>query len=460
MNTKNEKPNSRTGSAWISERSKKLERLLSQSYRKDQLLVFYKKKPTEKDEEMIKASFRKAGFKTEGIRIISCGNCDIPVQLWSAKGIDTLISRDSIRAGSGPAATTVGEAYSLNFLNNIPAGGQKELEARLKRGIQQTVKRPEKKKDEIIVAVLDTGADLKLLDPQYIWQEAAGSKSEKCYNNVHAGWNFTNDTASFDDDNPARHGTIVSQYIINEFDGSKQNSVKIMPLKTHDKSGTGDLFSIICAINFAIAKGANIINASWGFYYYFDVPVPYLKTLITGVLRKKGILFVTAAGNQIPADDLLAKQIYQAEYGVVLTDDQLRDLMIHNFYPAQLSTATNSVLVATTTDGRTVSPTQNYSSKIVELGVIAESESAAGMQFKVPFDAVSDVFISGSSFAAAIASGVIGAHCPKSLYVPNVQKKEFLLCLQGMASADGTGNILVSHPLLAKKYVKNGSCVK
>lgn len=460
MNTKNEKPNSRSGPAWISKNSKKLERLLSKHYRKDQLLVFYRKKPTLKDEEIIKESFRKSGFKTEEIKIMSCGNCDIPVQLWSAKDIDTLISRDSIRAGSGPRTTTVGESYSLNFLNNIPVGSQRELETRLKQGVDPRNGRPQKKKDEIIVAVLDTGADTRLLDPQYIWQETADSKTEKCYSNVHSGWNFINDTANFEDDNPARHGTMVSQYIINEFKASKQNSVKIMPLKTHDKNGTADLFSIICAINFAIAKGANIINASWGFYYYFDVPVPYLKTLITGILRKKGILFITAAGNKIPADDMLAKQIYQDEYGIVLTEEQLRDLLVHNFYPAQLSTVTNSILVVTTTDGRTVSPNQNYSNKIVELGVIGDPKSPTAMQFKVPFDSAADLFISGSSFASAIASGIIGANCPKGLYVPNIQKKEFLLCLQGMASSDGTGNILVNHPVLAKKYIKNGSCLK
>lgn len=460
MNTKQEKPNNQPGPAWISKRNKKLERLLGESYRKDQLLVFYKKKPTAKDEETIKESFRKSGFKTEEIRIMSCGNCDIPVQLWSARGIDTLISGDSIRAGSGPQTTTVGESYSLNFLNNIPAGRQKDLEARLKRGISPLHGRPEQKKDEIVVAVLDTGADTSLMDPQYLWQEPSGAKTGKCYSNVHTGWNFIDDSGNFSDDNPARHGTIVSQYIINEFKTSRQNSVKIMPLKTHDKNGTGDLFGIICAISFAVAKGANIINASWGFYYYFEVPVPYLKTLITGVLRKKGILFVTAAGNQISADDAVAKQLYLAEYGVFLTDDQLRDLAIHNFYPAQLSTATNSVLVTTTTDGRTVSPTQNYSSKIVELGVIADPGSPIAMQFKVPFDGAGDVFISGSSFAAAIASGTIGANCPKSLYVPNIQKKEFLLCLQGVASTDGTGSILVNHPALAKKYIKDGACIK
>lgn len=461
MNQQQEKPKRPAGVAWISKQNRKLEKLLSGTYRKDQLLVFYKRKPSQKDVATIQESFRRAGFKPEGIRISSCGNCDIPVQLWSAKGIHTLVSDDSIRAGSGPATTTVGESYSLNFLNSVPAPSQKALDERFKRGLERG-KAPglQKNKDEIIIAVLDTGADSKLVDPQYFWKEEKDTKAAKCYSEVHTGWNFVHDNGNFEDDNPGKHGSIVSQYIINQFEGAKRNSVKIMPLKTHDKDGIGDLFGIICAINFAIAKGAHIINASWGFYYYFDEPMPYLKALIIGVLRKKGILFVTAAGNRIEADDILARQIYQAEYGLTLTDDQLRDLAIHNFYPAQLSTATNSVIVATTTDGRTVSPTQNYSNKFVELGVMADHLGRMGMDFKAPFEGTSDALISGSSFATAIASGMIGAHCAKSLYLPNIQKKNFLLALQAITAPDGTGNILVNLPVLAKKYVKNGSCLK
>ncbi|SMC39891.1 S8 family serine peptidase [Pedobacter africanus] len=461
MNHQNENPKRPAGPAWISRKNLKLERLLSQSYRKDELLVFYKRKPTEKDVNTIRESFRKAGFKADNIQIGSCGNCDIPVQRWRAKGIHTLLSGNSIRAGSGPAATTVGESYSLNFLNQVPAPSVNELDEGLKRRIEAGRKHnPQHKKHEIVIAVLDTGFDPKLADPQYLWGEAAGTKGEKCYQDVHAGWNFVQDNGNFEDDNPARHGTIVSQYIINQFKHSKTNGVKIMALKTHDRNGVGDLFSIICGINFAIAKGAKIINASWGFYYYFDTPMPYLKTLITGVLRKKGILFVTAAGNQIAADDLIARQIYQAEYGVTLTDDQLRNLAIHNFYPAQLSTATNSVIVATTTDGRTVSATQNYSNKFVELGVMADQFTRLGMDFEVPFEGVVGAFISGSSFATAIASGTIGANCDPALYVPGIQKQAFLQSLKTIGLADGSGNILTDLPPLSKKYVKNGSCLK
>ena len=104
------------------------------------------------------------------------------------------------------------------------------------------------------------------------------------------------------------HGTLVSQYIINEFATSQNKAVELMALKTHDKDGRGDLFSSICAIHYAMEKGAQIINASWGFYYYEDGPHPYLNNLITNVLREKGILFVAAAGNKIDDQDVFARQ--------------------------------------------------------------------------------------------------------------------------------------------------------
>ncbi|WP_316794126.1 S8 family serine peptidase [Pedobacter frigoris] len=440
-----------------SARSEKLEKLLTRTYRKDQILVFFKRKPTDNDILTVKESFKKDGIAIETIKVLSCGNCDIPVQLWTAKGIHSRISKDSLKAGSGPSSTTVGESYSLNFTNSVPADAQSSFQG--KKGDLQ--KPSGGKKEEIIVAVLDTGVDIALVDPGYLWKQTDAIPGLKCYANVREGWNFVGNTSNYTDDNPNKHGSIVSQYIINQFAGAENKTVKIMPLKTHDKDGVGDLFGILCAINFAIAKGAHIINASWGFYYYYEIPVPYLKTLITAVLRKKGILFVTAAGNQSPADDEIAKQIYQAEHGITLTEDQLRNLAIHNFYPANLSTATNSVITVTTTDEHSVSATQNYSNKYVDLGVVADQVLREGMKFAIPFEGADPALISGSSFATAIASGIIGAHCPTSLYRPNIKKADFLACLGSLPVSGSSGtHVLEENLVLAKKYIRNGAYVK
>ena len=86
------------------------------------------------------------------------------------------------------------------------------------------------------------------------------------------GWNFANlstidgiGSDDVDDDNDDKHGSLVSQFIINAFKKSQKNYVCIMPLKTHSADGRGDLFGITCAIHFAMANGANMINASWGY---------------------------------------------------------------------------------------------------------------------------------------------------------------------------------------------------
>lgn len=456
--TKQQEPSRRKNHpVWIKKANSKTERLLAGSYRKDQILLYFKKVPTQADINIIKVSFRDSGFNPDGIKISSCGNCKIPVQLWSAKGIHTLVNTDSVRAGSGPKSTTVGESYSLNFLNTIPESSR-EREG-LKKAVEE---RMNERKEEIIVAVLDTGIDTELVDPGYLWQEKDGTAVGDCYKAQKTGWNFVSDNGNFKDDHAGRHGTVVSQLIINEFKHAKENRVKIMPLKTHDKNGQGDLFGIICAIHFAIAKGAQLINASWGFYYYYELPVPYLKKLISNVLRKQGILFVTASGNKIDTDDAIAKQLYFLEHGLMLTDSQLRNLAIHNFYPAHLSTVNNSVVTVTTTDGRTVCSSQNYSKDYVDLGVLADEVSKEGMKFKLPFEELGrgTTLISGSSFATAIATGLIGANCKKSLYIPNIKKADFLAALKVMSNEDHTGQILVNHAVLAKKDIRNGACVK
>jgi hypothetical protein len=119
------------------------------------------------------------------------------------------------------------------------------------------------------------------------------------------------------------------------------------------------------------------------------------------------------------------------------------------------------VIAVTTTDGNMVTPTQNYSRKFIDLGVLADQVSRTGMKFKLPFNTGAEPqFISGSSFATAIASGIIGAYCKKNLYVPNIKKADFLSALQAQPNDDGTGNVLMNKIILAKKHIKNGSCVK
>lgn len=308
-----------------------------------------------------------------------------------------------------------------------------------------------------------------MINKEYIYSSES-VRSSACYRDVLSGWNFTEDdsenrigNSNFFDDNAGKHGTLVTQFIINQFKGSKENRVEILPLKTHDKSGAGDLFRIICAIHFAIAKKVDIINASWGLYYYAIEPIPYLKELITKRLKEEGIMFIAASGNLDQASDDIARALYSVDPGKALTDEDLRNLEIHHFYPANLSSSYNTVITATTTNGNVVSPRQNYSNELVDVGIMADDK--VEMVFNVPFETTTPAEpLRGSSFAAAIATGIIGAYCPASYfrnYSPdnNIKKYKILKFLKDLTS-NQPGKININNEELFKKYIIEGCWTK
>ncbi|HMG07417.1 MAG TPA: S8 family serine peptidase, partial [Mucilaginibacter sp.] len=263
--------------------------LLEKTYRKNQLIITFGKIPSDEEVKEVIGYFKEMGIKK--IKVIKC-NCNMPVQLWLAKDIHTVVSGNGVKAGTGPGTRTVGESYSLNFLSKIPRHhwGRKPY----------PYTNPSAKEEIVTIAVLDTGIDLSIVDEGYISNNFQNKPGYECFSDAVNGWNFVDDNGDINDDNPGRHGSLVTQFIIKGFENSAK-SVKIIPLKTHDRNGNGDLFKIFCAIYYAIAKGAKIINASWGFYYYEEAPIKQLNALIA-TLKDEGILFITAAGNQSDAD--------------------------------------------------------------------------------------------------------------------------------------------------------------
>jgi hypothetical protein len=236
-----------------------------------------------------------------------------------------------------------------------------------------------------------------------------------------------------------------------------------MPLKTHDANGNGDLFSILCAIHFAEVKGASIINASWGFYYYYeDNFLSYFQNLIGNELRQKGILFVTAAGNKDDYNDKLAELICASQGRPPLTKEQLRDVGIHKFFPAHLSAEADNVITVTTTDVDTdsVSPQQNHSDIYVELGVKADKEKndqgVDDPSFEEPFQLIQGTpaaYVAGSSFATPIAVGYIGANNDTGKFKPGLRKGDFINPTPRGLSP------LIEH-LGVKNLIRNGTCLQ
>jgi subtilisin family serine protease len=133
------------------------------------------------------------------------------------------------------------------------------------------------------------------------------------------GWNFVGNPAGNppvegdnnpDDDNG--HGTHVSGTIGGEGDNGigitgVTWAVSIMPLKTLNNEGEGSVAEEIGAIEYAIANGASIMNASFSGENDSDLEYLAIKSA-----RDAGILLVAAAGNSGSDNDY--KPEYPAAY--------------------------------------------------------------------------------------------------------------------------------------------------
>ncbi len=154
----------------------------------------------------------------------------------------------------------------------------------------------------ITVAVIDTGVSYSHPDLQAnVWANpfddcGALTDDGDIYTNDCRGWNFVAGTNDPNDDNG--HGTHVAGIV-----GATGNnaagisgvawSVKLVPIKVFNSGGTGDDFHIEKGIDYAILKGARIINYSAG---SGSTEIPGIKRAI-GSARDAGILFVSAAGS-------------------------------------------------------------------------------------------------------------------------------------------------------------------
>jgi hypothetical protein len=426
--------------------------LLEKTYRKNQLIVTFGKIPSDEEVKEVKGYFNKMGIKK--IKKVKC-NCNMPVQLWLAKDIHTIVSGNGVKAGTGPGTKTVGESYALNFLSKIP----RHHWGQSKHYPYKNSECPPAKEEIITIAVLDTGIDLSIVDGGYISNNYQNKPGYECFGDAVNGWNFVDDNANIKDDNPGLHGSLVTQFIINQFKNSTK-SVKIIPLKTHDRNGKGDLFKIFCAIYYAIAKGAKIINASWGFYHYEEAPVKQLNALIA-TLKDEGILFVTAAGNQSDADDKIARGIF-AQQGINPSPFQLRNLAIHHFLPANLSKSAENLITATTSNGEVVAATENHSNVFVDLGVLADKSEKGDLLFEVPFNLNGAVeYVRGSSFATAIATGIIGANCDTKLYTrKTINKQSFIKNLFDFSENARGVALCKKFAALEQELIKDGVCVQ
>jgi hypothetical protein len=161
--------------------------------------------------------------------------------------------------------------------------------------------------NDIIVAVLDTGVDMK--QPELaanIWTNPKPGKpgDPSGYVNDLHGWNFVDNN---NDPSPQytagwteagiTHGTVIAGIIGavgNNMSGISGINwhVKIMSLRILDSEGIGDSISAAKAIDYAVAHGARVLNFSF-------VTDEHNVALDEAIARaaKAGVLIVAAAGN-------------------------------------------------------------------------------------------------------------------------------------------------------------------
>lgn len=156
----------------------------------------------------------------------------------------------------------------------------------------------------VTVAVIDTGTQITHPDlAPNIWtnpgEVAANGVDDdgNGYVDDVNGWDFHGNNASvFDSASTDQHGTHVSGTIAAVRDNGAgipgvADNVTIMPLKFI--SGSGSNTNAIKAIQYAVSKGAKVINASFGYQGAMDTA---LCDAITTAMDQ-GVLFVAAAGN-------------------------------------------------------------------------------------------------------------------------------------------------------------------
>jgi len=221
----------------------------------------------------------------------------------------------------------------------------------------------------VVIAVIDTGADLDHVDIiDNIWKNTGedwlgGSPGNDGWDNDgngkpddYYGWDFVNNDNDPDDDNaPDYHGTHVSGII-----GARGNnnvgitgvcwSASIVPLKILAANGIGSVASEIEAIDYAIDKGAKIINVSSGGKDFSQSEYEAIKSA-----RDAGLLFVAAAGND--GEDNDSFPVYPASYdlnnivAVAATDHNDSRASWSNYGPTSVDVAAPGVNIYSTKAG-------------------------------------------------------------------------------------------------------------
>ncbi len=262
-----------------------------------------------------------------------------------------------------PGLTRANLAYSEEQLSNkFTSWG---IDPKLKEGSINLEEswRHFTKKDDVVVAVVDTGIQFNhpfLKDNLFTANGKASAQNFGKDFSYKAKGNMPKDGHG--------HGTHVSGIIKSIFP-----EVKIMALKYYNPkaSGQANLESTIKALKYAVDQNVDIINYSGG------GPEPSKEEReVLLEAEKKGILIIAAAGNERSNIDLKANHYYPASYGF----SNIITVGAHDQY--------NKIIASS-----------NYGSKSVDI-------AAPGLKIKSAIPGSAAGVMTGTSQATAFVTGV------------------------------------------------------
>lgn len=264
---------------------------------------------------------------------------------------------------------------------------------------------------DVVVAVIDTGADIKHEDLRNNFWKNPGETGldakgrDKATNGIDDdgngfvddvyGWNFVSNNNDLTDNHG--HGTHIAGIIGAEAGNGKGISgispnVSLMILKYYDPKvpSADNLKNTVAAIKYAVSMGANIINYSGGGTEYSQEE----HDAVAGAERK-GVLFVAAAGNERSNSDQ------------------------HHYYPADYKL--KNIISVTAIDPSTeVLNSSNYGTETVDIGAPGQNILST-----LPNNAYG--FMTGTSQATAFVTGAAALAMAHKLMFQAEDVKKYIL---------------------------------
>lgn len=334
----------------------------------------------------------------EGARVEKICACSSDLTLLCLIEADNLTNIDNsedlvIEPGDGnPPPRVTGADNTIVYNDAVFRVSQTSENSKLTQELLTAIARRAEEAGHVpTVAVIDTGFDYRHIDAVTLaYNNGINTCQTGSIVDDFIGWNFVDGNNNPFDDSLSKHGTQIAAMISHRIHGR----VKILPVKVFGSDGYGEVFDLLCALEYLKTKpDVKIINGSFG--YYAKKGSILLKELIEEMGDK---LFVSAAGNR---NDFINAPKPRDITGFVSDGNTIQ------FFPACFSDSVRNMITVTSvanvraTRLNLMIAVENFSTRFVDLGVRTNLNG----EFISHLPEIASPVI-GSSYATAQVSGV------------------------------------------------------